>query len=72
MKNNTVGARLDKILLDKIKEDGRSNTTIIREALAEYYFGEEKKNDVNNTLTAVNSKKEKDTYKTIREAIDKL
>ena len=59
MKNNTVGARLDNVLLDKMKEDGRSNTTIIREALTQYYFRDNKKSDVNNTQTAVNNKKQR-------------
>jgi len=55
--NKIIGARINDILYKKMKEDGRSNTIIIREALTKYYFKEEKENDVNRPDLAVNNKK---------------
>jgi len=45
-----------------MKEDGRPQTIIIREALTQYYFKNERKNDVNSPLLAVNNKKIEDRY----------
>lgn len=70
--NKVVGARINDSLYNKMKEDGRSNTIIIHEALTQYYFKNERKIDVNSLFTAVNNKKNNDRYKMIAKEIDDL
>jgi len=70
--NKVVGARINDILYDKMKEDGRPNTIIIREALTKYYFKDESENDVNRPDLAVNNKKNKDRYPNISHEIDEF
>jgi len=54
--------RINDLLYNKMKEDRRPQTIIIREALTQYYFKNERKNDVNSPLLAVNNKKIEDRY----------
>ena len=54
--------RINDLLYNKMKEDGRPKTIIIREALTQYYFKNERKIDVNSPLLAVNNKKIEDRY----------
>ena len=70
--NKIVGARIDDSLYNKMKKDGRSQTIIIREALTQYYFKNERKIDVNRPLTSVNNKKNEDRYQHIANEVDKL
>jgi len=70
--NNVVGARINDILYKKMKEDGRQNTIIIREALTKYYFKDKKEKDVNRPDLAVNNKKNKDRYQIISNEIDEF
>ena len=55
--------RINDLLYNKMKEDGRPQTIIIREALTQYYFESKRKIDVNSPLLAVNNKKIEDRYK---------
>jgi len=70
--NKIVGARINDSLYNKMKEDGRPYTIIIREALTQYYFKNERKIDVNSLFTAVNNKKNNDRYKMIAKEVDDL
>jgi len=70
--NKVVGARINDSLYNKMKEDGRPQTIIIREALTQYYFKNERKIDVNSLFTAVNNKKNNDRYKMIAKEVDDL
>jgi hypothetical protein len=54
--------RINDLLYNKMKEDRRPQTIIIREALTQYYFKNERKIDVNSPLLAVNNKKIEDRY----------
>jgi hypothetical protein len=69
---NIVGARISDSLYNKMAEDKKTNTEIIREALNQYFFNNEKKNDVNRHVLGVNNKKNKDKYKTTSEEIDEF
>jgi len=62
--NKIVGARINDSLYNKMKEDDKPNTIIIREALTHYYFKNERKIDVNSPLLAVNNKRNEDRYQT--------
>jgi len=70
--NKVVGARINDSLYNKMKKDGRPQTIIIREALTQYYFKNERKIDVNSLFTAVNNKKNEDRYKMLVKEIDNL
>ena len=70
--SKVVGARIDDVLYNKLKAADRPNTVIIREALTQYLFKHDEKNDVNAPITAVNNDKNKDRYKMIIKEIDKL
>ena len=70
--SKVVGARIDDLLYNKLKDADRPNTVIIREALAQYLIKGDKKNDVNSLFTAVNNKKNNDRYKMIAKEVDDL
>ncbi len=70
--NKVVGARINDSLYNKMKKDGRPQTIIIREALTQYYFKNERKIDVNSLFTAVNNKKNNDRHKMIAKEVDDL
>ena len=70
--SKVVGARINDLLYNKLKADERPNTVIIREALTQYLFKHDEKNDVNAPITAVNNDKNEDKYKMIIKEIDKL
>ena len=70
--NKIVGARISDSLYDKMKEDGRSQTSIIREALTQYYSKNERKIYVNRPLTTVNNKKNEDRYQRTKNEVDNL
>ena len=60
-----VGARINDLLYNKMIEDKKSNTEIIREALKQYYSTNKKNDNVNKSYLAVNTKKNKNRYQTI-------
>jgi len=70
--NKVVGARINDSLYNKMKDDGRSQTIIIRDALTQYYFKNERKIDVNSPLLAVNNKKIEDRYQMTKNEVDNL
>ena len=70
--NKVVGARINDTLFNKMKEDGRPQTIIIREALTQYYFKNERKIDVNSCKQPVNNKKNNDRHKMVAKEIDNL
>ena len=57
-----IGFRVPDELYQKIMEDGRSTTEILRQALNEYYSKPSQKNNTNATLTGVNKEIFEDRY----------
>ena len=70
--NKIVGARISDLLYKKMKEDGRSNTIIIREALSKFYLTSNEKNDVNRVFIQVKNEIIGDRHKKIAKKVDKL
>jgi len=66
-----IGVRVDKELYQKIIEDGRPATEILRQALNEYYSEPLPKSMDNATLTGVNKEIFEDRYQQLTKLIDK-
>jgi len=66
-----IGFRVDEELYQKIMEDGRPTTEILRQALSEYYSKPSQKSITNATLTGVNKEIFEDRYQMLTRLIDK-
>jgi len=66
-----VGVRVDDKLYQKIMEDGRPATEILRQALNEYYSEPSPKNNTIATLTGVNKEIFENKYQALTRLIDK-
>ena len=66
-----IGVRVDDKLYQKIIEDGRPATEILRQALNEYYSEPSQKNSTIATLTGVNKEIFEDRYQQLTKLIDK-
>jgi len=69
--SKTIGVRVDDKLYQKIIEDGRPTTEILRQALNKYYSEPLLKNKAIVTLTGVNKEIFEDRYQQLTKLIDK-
>lgn len=69
--SKVIGVRVDDKLYQKIIEDGRPATEILRQALNEYYSKPSPKNNANATFTGVNREVFADRYQMLTRLIDK-
>jgi len=70
--SNIIGARIDKKLYDKIKNDSRSPSDIVRTALAQYYSKYISESNVNTSFTVVKQKEKTDEGEDIHSKVDAL
>jgi len=66
-----IGVRIDERLYQKIIEDSRSTTEILRQALNEYYTKPSPENNDNAMFTGVNKEIFEDRYQMLTRLIDK-
>ena len=66
-----IAARIDNEIYQKIKEDGRPATEILRQALNEYYTKPSPENNDNAMFTGVNREIFEDRYQMLTRLIDK-
>ena len=66
-----IGVRVDDKLYQKIIEDGRPATEILRHALNQYYSEPSQENKSNVTLTGVNKEIFENKYQQLTRLIDK-
>ena len=66
-----IAARVSNELYQKIKEDGRPATEILKEVLSKYYSEPSQENSTNALFTGVNKKIFENRYQRLTKLIDK-
>lgn len=68
--SKVIAARISNELYQKIIEDGRSITEILRDSLVEYYSEPSQENNDNATFTGVNKEIFENKYQELTKLID--